>query len=170
MKDECQPKPAKIGFPLSEQPKMKDSIPLAFLLFSLAAGTASADGVYKWVDGNGQAHFASTPPTGKKADKLNIQAAPADSAAPAGARTWQDQLQLSNQRRQLAREKEQEAAKRRYEDEQRCQSAQRNLDTLNRSRPIYSVNDQGAREYLEDGQRQAAREAASQRIATYCRN
>lgn len=149
---------------------MKDSIPLAFLLFSLATGTASADGVYKWVDANGQAHFASTPPTGKKADKLNIQAAPADSAAPAGARTWQDQLQLSNQRRQLAREKEQEAAKRRYEDEQRCQSAQRNLDTLNRSRPIYSVNDQGAREYLEDSQRQAAREAASQRIATYCRN
>ena len=149
---------------------MKDFIPLAFLLFSLATATAGAEGVYKWVDGNGQAHFASTPPTGKKADKLNIQAAPGDSAAPPGAKTWQDQLQLSNQRRQLAREKEQEAAKRRYEDEQRCQSAQRNLDTLNRSRPIYSVNDQGAREYLEDGQRQAAREAASQRIATYCRN
>jgi len=149
---------------------MKDSIPLAFLLFSLATGTASADGVYKWVDEQGRTHFASTPPAGKKADKLDIQAAPAEPATPVGTKTWQEQLQLSNQRRQLAREKEQEASKRQQENGQRCLAAQRNLDTLNRERPIYGVNDQGGREYLEDGQRQAAREAASQRIAAYCRN
>lgn len=149
---------------------MKYSIPLVFLLFSLITGPVGAEGVYKWVDGNGQVHFASTPPAGKKADKLSMPVAPAQPANAEGAKDWREQLQLSNQRRQSARDKEQEAAKRQQENDQRCLSAQRSLDTLGRQRPIYRVNDRGEREYLDDGQRQASRDAANERVATYCRN
>lgn len=148
---------------------MKTLAPLLLAPLFLTTGQAGAEGVYKWLDEQGRPHFAGTPPAGKKADKLNIPAAPAEPAA-AGSKTWQEQLQLSNQRRQLARDKEQEAAKRQQDDERRCLAARRYVDTLNRQRPLYNVNDQGGRDYLDDGQRQAAREAAGQQVATYCRN
>jgi hypothetical protein len=143
------------------------ALPAALLL---AAAPVAADGVYKWVDSNGQTHFASSPPTGKTVNKLNIPATASGPASSTGGKDWQEQLQLSNQRRQLAREKEQDAAKGKSENEQRCLSAQRALDTLNRERPIYRVNSQGEREYMDDGQRQSSQEAVNQRIATYCRN
>ncbi len=145
--------------------------PLAVVSASLAvAGTAGAEGVYKWVDEQGRTHFTDTPPAGKKSDKLAIQPAPGEQATPPPTKTWQEQSQLANQRRHLAQDKEQQAAKRDQQDEQRCLAARRAVDLLNRERPIYRVNGQGEREYMEDAQRQATQETASQRVSAYCRN
>lgn len=141
---------------------------MLFAGLALAAGSAGAE-VFKWVDEQGRVHFGGTPPAGRKAEKLNVQSSPVPAAAGTSAKTWQEQLQLSNERRQLARDKEQAAAKSRAADEQRCLEAQRALDTLNRQRPIYRVDSQGQREYMDDAQRQASYDAVNQRIQTYCR-
>ncbi len=141
-------------------------LPLAFILI---VAPAAAEGVYKWVDAQGRTHFGSTPPPGQKTEQLNGQSAAPEAAPAQGNRSWQEQLDLSNQRRQQAREKEQASAKAEQDNQQRCLAARSALDTLDRERPIYRVNSQGEREYMEDGQRQAVREAANQRVATYCR-
>jgi hypothetical protein len=141
---------------------------LPFVL-ALIVAPAAAEGVYKWVDAQGRTHFGSAPPPGQKTERINSQTATPEAAPAQGNRSWQEQLDLSNQRRQQAREKEQASAKTDQENQQRCLAARNALDTLDRERPIYRVNSQGEREYMEDGQRQAIREAATQRVALYCR-
>ncbi|MBI5784615.1 MAG: DUF4124 domain-containing protein [Rhodocyclales bacterium] len=135
----------------------------------LLADPAGAEGVYKWVDAQGRTHFGSTPPPGQKTERLNSQTATPEAAPAQGNRSWQEQLDLSNQRRQQAREKEQASAKADQENQQRCIAARSALDSLERGGARYRVNEQGERDYLDDSQRQAARDAASQRVATYCR-
>lgn len=139
-------------------------------VLALMATAAAAQDVYKWVDEQGRMHFSSTPPVGKRAAKLEIQPTPAEPVGPSRARTWQEQLQQSNERREQAQKAELETASQQKEGEQRCLAAQRNLDVLRKERPVYRVNGQGDREYLEDSQRAAAMEAAQQRVALHCRN
>lgn len=132
------------------------------------AGSACAEGVHKWVDAQGHVHFGDTPPVGQKTERVNVSATPAQ-AAPAQGKDWQEQLQLSNQRRQQERDKEQAAAKRQRENDQRCIAARNVVDSLERGGARYRLNTQGEREYLDDNQRLAARDAAQQRVAAYCR-
>jgi hypothetical protein len=136
---------------------------------ALLAGPAAAEGVYKWVDAEGRTHFGSRPPVGQKTETLNTQVGPADAAPAQGGRSWQEQLELSNQKRQQARDQEQAAAKTNQENQQRCLAARGALDSLERGGARYYLNSQGEREYIDDNQRQAARDVAAQRVATYCR-
>ena len=140
------------------------------IVLVLIAGTAGAEGVYKWVDAQGRTHFGSTPPPGQRTDKVNTRSSGSDAAPSAsGQRSWQEQLELSSQRRQLARDKEQADARAEDENRQNCVSAREALASLERGGARYYLNAQGEREYLDDGQRQAARDAAAQRVATFCR-
>lgn len=139
-------------------------------ILALFAAGASAQGVYKWVDDQGRKHFSSTPPAGGKATRLEIQPSTPEPVGQPRARTWQEQLQQSNERREQMQKAELESAGKQREQEQRCLAARRNLDVLKRERPVYRINSQGEREYLEDAHRQAAIDAAQQRVATDCRN
>jgi hypothetical protein len=143
---------------------------IAVLLGGLLSGGAGADNVYKWVDAQGHMHFGSAPPAGARAERLSTPPSEAQPAKPAAASSWQEQMHVSSERKQLAREKDQEAAKRQQDDYRRCLAARGALDTLNRERPIYRVNSAGEREYWDDSQRQSARDSANQRVATYCHN
>jgi hypothetical protein len=142
------------------------AVPVAL---ALLAGAAGAEGVYKWVDAQGRTHFGGTPPPGQKTEKLNSQTATPEAAPAQGNRSWQEQLDLSNQRRQQTREKEQASARTEQENQERCLAARRSLDSLQGGGARYRINEQGERDYLDDGQRQAALDSASQRVATYCR-
>lgn len=142
---------------------------LLLLLLALMAGPAAAEGVYKWVDAQGRTHFGSRPPPGQKTEELNSPASTPEAAPAQGGHSWQEQLELSNQRRQQAREKEQATAKTDQENQQRCLAARSALDSLERGGARYYLNAQGEREYIDDAQRQSARDLAAQRVATYCR-
>ena len=142
---------------------------IATAMLAFLAAPAHADGVYKWVDDQGHVHFSDAAPNSAKTQKLDL---PAD-AAPVPTnqgRSWQEQLRLSNERRNYAAQKEQAAAKQQREADSACLRARQNLDVLNRSRPVYSVSTQGERQYLDDSERQAQIAAASQQVATSCRN
>lgn len=137
--------------------------------FALIVAPAAADGVYKWVDAQGRTHFGSAPPPGQRTERVSTNAANDKATQAPSSRSWQDQLELSNQRRQQVREKEQADERAQQENRQRCLSARESLNSLERGGARYYLNAQGEREYLDDSQRQAERDAAAQRVATYCR-
>jgi hypothetical protein len=139
------------------------------LLCVLVVLPAAAEGVYKWVDAQGRTHFGSAPPPGQRTEQLSSHSAAPDAAPAQGNRSWQEQLELSNQRREQVREKQQAEARSEQDNRQRCLAAREALESLDRGGARYYLNAQGEREYINDTQRQAARDTASQRVATYCR-
>jgi hypothetical protein len=142
---------------------------IAMAMLALAAISAQAEGVYKWVDDQGHVHFSDAAPDRTKIQKLDLPAA----AAPVPAnqeRSWQEQSRLASERRTYAAQQEQAAAKQQREANNACLRARQNLDVLNRTRPVYSISTQGERQYLDDNERQARIAAANQQVATSCRN
>ena len=153
------------------------------LLSSLVLWAASSPAqMYKWVDERGVTHYSEKPPPGRKSQQ--IQAAPAPPAVPASpstpagsqanpAPTWNDQ-ERDFRRRQI--EREQAAEKKQNEERQRaamrrelCLDARQAVAALSESRPVYSINQKGEREYIEDSARPAALQRARQNVETYCR-
>ncbi len=144
---------------------------LVSVALALLAGPAAAEGVYKWVDSQGRTHFGSAPPPGQNAKRLEVRASTPEPATSAQTgRDWREQLELSNQRRQQAREQEQKNAQEQSKSAQRCAWARQSVDSLSRGGARYRINAQGEREYLDDSQRQAALDSANQRVAQYCGN
>jgi hypothetical protein len=138
---------------------------LALALAGFFVATASAEDIYKWVDAQGRLHFSSQPPKGVKAQKM-VPRATKPAAAPAA--TWRQRLEQSNLRRLQTQQQERQDAKKQQQRTQRCLAARRALEILNRDQRLYRVNDQGEREYLNDEQRQSAKAATNQEVATYC--
>lgn len=135
---------------------------------SLLALDAHADGVYKWVDAQGQRHFGSTPPPGVRAESVATRSEPAAPAAATG-QDWREQVSLSNQRKQQEKEQANKAQKQQAEQARRCRSARQALDSLQRGGARYRLNAQGEREYLSDNERDAERDEAAEYIAANCR-
>lgn len=136
----------------------------------LATGTVCAENVYKWVDEQGRTHFGGSPPPGRKAEQLKTPSTTSEPpSATSPGHSWREQLQASNERREQIRKQQRETAKRDHESNRRCSEARRALRMLDRDRPVFRVDAKGEREYMEDSQRQASRDAANQNVAEYCR-
>lgn len=145
---------------------MRFAVPLCLMF--LAAGAAAQ--AYKWTDAQGKVHFSDEPPPDRKADKMTIKpAVPGNPDAAARSRDWKTQLEESRLRQHQQQKHEATEQRNRQATENRCQSARNDLDTLQRERPVYRVNKDGQREYLEDKDRQAALQRVQDRIAAYCR-
>ena len=140
---------------------------LSWLLLPLAAG---AQGLYKWVDEKGVVHYSDQPPAGKSGQKLNVAPQPPlENKEPQRSRSWQEQLQDSNERR-YQEEKQQKAQQQKArEAEQKCQRARNALDSLKRERPLYRVDKQGERSYMEDEERRRLIDGWQQQADAHCR-
>lgn len=130
---------------------------------------AHAESMYKWIDEKGVTHFSSEPPPDGKGQKLEVKPSPPSSPARAsGAQEWNARaIELREerlQREQGAQSAQQKAA----EQTSRCVRAQSDMETLRRQIPVYSVNEQGERVYMDDAKRAAAMAAAQKAIQTYC--
>lgn len=137
---------------------------------AILAGPALAGEVYRWVDEQGKAHFSDTPPVQRKAEKIEIRPVmPSSPAAATQGRSWQQQVEDSNLRRNQQEKREKAEEHDKQQAEQKCLAARRSLDILNRGRPLYRVDKSGERVYLEDDQRKAEAEAARRRIEADCR-
>jgi hypothetical protein len=146
---------------------MKPWLLLSWLLLPLAAG---AQGLYKWVDEKGVVHYSDTPPAGKPGQKLNIAPPPPlDSQAPQRSRSWQEQLQDSNERRHQEEKQQMEARQKAREAEQKCLRARSALDSLQRDRPLYRVDQQGERVFMEDAERRRLAESWQQQADAHCK-
>jgi hypothetical protein len=140
---------------------------LAIACLALAAVTAGAQTMYKWVDEKGTTHFSENPPPdGKKATKIEPKVTPPSSPATAkdGPEAWRAQ-EADFRRRQIERgQREQAEGRDKALRAQNCAEARRRLATLQNTHRIYRDNEDGTRSYMTDEQRDAAiarlREAA----------
>lgn len=140
------------------------------LAFALATGGAQAGTMYRWVDEKGVTHFSEDPPPDGKAQKIDVKPLPSSSDAPAARpQDWRArELELRQKRldkEKAERKSEQDASAR----ESRCLRAQRALDQLNRQRPLYEVDKQGNRVYIDDRERAAEAETARKAVEANCR-
>lgn len=142
---------------------------LGMLLFALNA--QAQGGLYKWVDDKGVVHYSDTQPAGKASEKIKVKPQPPLEGAspPQRSRSWQEQLQDSNERR-FQEEKQQKAAQQKAQEaEQKCQRARNALDSLKRERPLYRVDKQGERSYMEDEERRRLIAGWQQQADAHCR-
>jgi len=64
-------------------------------------------------------------------------------------RSWQEQLQDSNEHRFQEEKRQQEEQQRTRQAAEKCQRARHALDSLKRETPLYRVNKDGERTYME---------------------
>ena len=127
---------------------------LDLLLFALnAQGQGS---LYKWVDEKGVVHYSDPTPSGTAGEKFKARPQPPlDSAqTPQRGRSWQEQLQDSNEHRFQEEKRQQEEQQKTRQAAEKCQRARYALDSLKRETPLYRVNKDGERTYMEDEERQ----------------
>ena len=114
--------------------------------------TVHGQQIYKWVDDKGVTQYTTTPPPAGKAQALKT--APAGPAP--GAKTWQEQ-EIEFRARQVERAEAQHKEERAQQDAARrraaCATARRDLHSLKDQRPLYTHNEKGERQYLDDAQR-----------------
>lgn len=151
---------------------------LLALLFSLFAGLALAGTMYKWVDDQGTTHYTDTPPPDRKAQEIQTEPS-APATGPGGAQpapdNWQEEERQFQRRRAIRKEQqwqEEQAAARAKQQavarKQSCLLARQNLHALQQGRPVYHIDENGRRTYLDDPARAAAIEQARKDIERYC--
>jgi hypothetical protein len=148
------------------------------ILFSLAlAPAAVGDGtIYKWKDKEGNVHYTDCPPP-PGCEKETVTAEPAPSEQQ--IRQAQERLdRLLAEQEQNAADREQERLERERRQvaamqvavarKRACIAAQQNLHALLMNRPVYSINEQGEREFLDDAAHKAEIERQRQLIRDNC--
>lgn len=151
----------------------------AILLSFAAAAAVAADGtIYKWTDPEGNVHFTDCPPPpGCKAEAVTVQPAP----TPQQVRQAQERLdKLLAEQQESAAAREQERLERERQQvaalqvavarKRACVMAQQNLHNLLMNRPVYYIDDQGERVFLDDAAHKAEIERQRQLIRDNCNN
>jgi hypothetical protein len=146
------------------------------LTFAVAAMTfasgAAANEIYKWTDENGNIHYEDRPSGAASEERLSMSYRRTDSAA------VNQRIQARNERqtardeaRSVAEAEEQEAADKAAEAAERaqaCERARARLETYLQSRRLYRTDESGERVYLDDTERQEARQKAEEQITEFC--
>ncbi len=161
-------------FERSKSVSYMNNIKIYFALFLLLL-TPFAEGgsIYKWVDEQGVTHYSSATPADKKAEQLKTQAAPPvveDRSPQQSMKDWQANEQFKNYKQ---KREQQEAAENKLREEnaekaRRCAIAKERLGILQQQRRLYSTNDQGEREYLDDDARAAETKRMQEAVANNC--
>ena len=133
----------------------------------LAAATASAQKLYKWVDEKGVTHYSESPPADKgESARFQHKVAPGNAVAP---EDWK-QRELEWRKQKVDRDSKDrpsdDAAAR--DKARRCRTAQAQLDQLRNTRRIYRLDDKGERVYVEDDQRPELMDKAQREIRESC--
>lgn len=125
---------------------------LASLLLTLNLSFAELN---KWVDSEGNTHYGDSVPNGAKTQKIDSSTMSSmdSQAANKGIqelnKTFDAQRKLE-QRQQQRQTKEDNKKKRKI---RRCAYLKADLNTLQKQVRVYSINNDGGRDYLSDDQR-----------------
>ncbi|MDQ8020726.1 MAG: DUF4124 domain-containing protein [Moraxellaceae bacterium] len=140
---------------------------------------------YKCKQANGRVSFQDQPCDDARSGSAIVlpsggspAPAPARSSVPTGNTgkvhpaqklSPQDQLREAQRQREDRQIAEQNAKNEAYNRSVRCNSARQQLGVAKSERPIYSYNNAGERQYVEDKDRAANVAAAERRVAEECR-
>ncbi len=143
-------------------------IALSSLVLCLG-GPALATEIYKWTDENGNVHYGDRPSGAPTEERVLISYKRTDGAAVqarVAARRENDEIRR-DARADDARSEEEIRAER-EERKKKCEDYRAKLETMVTSRRLYREDENGEREYLDDSEREAARQRAEELVAEYC--
>jgi hypothetical protein len=148
------------------------------ILLSLALVPAvGAEGtIYKWKDKEGNVHYTGCPPPpGCKAETVATEPVPSEQQIKQAQERLdkllaeQEESAAGREQERLKREGEQVAAMQMAVARKRaCVAAQQNLHALLMNRPVYSINEKGEREFLDDAAHKAEIEHQRRLIRDNC--
>jgi len=133
---------------------------------------ALANEIYRWTDENGNVHYEDRPSGAPTEERIDIGYRSTDSSAV--NQRIQARLDRQSERdeaRSVADAAEQEAAEKAAAADERakaCERARARLETYLQSRRLYRTDENGERVYLDDTQRQEARQKAEEQITEFC--
>jgi hypothetical protein len=146
------------------------------LSFAIAALTvsagAAANEIYKWTDEDGNVHYEDRPSGAETEERVDIYYRRTDSGAVKQRVQARLDAQASREEaRSVAAAAEKEAADNAAaaaERQKACERSRARLESYLQARRLYSTDDNGERVYLDDAQRQEARQKAEEQIAEFC--
>ena len=143
----------------------------AVMAMTFASG-AIANEIYKWTDENGTVHYGDRPSGASTEERLAMTYTRTDDAAV--QQRVQARLEATTARRE-AQSAAAAAAQKAAEEEtlaaeraQRCDKARARLETYLQSQRLYRTDENGERVYLDDADREKARQKAEEQITEYC--
>ena len=128
--------------------------------------------VYRWVDADGQVHYGESPPS-EGARKIELPEASESSPEPdreaADRRARQQRLldayEHERERKEAAAA---DASRARQADAARCADLRQHWRRLSFAGPVYYQSPDGGRDYLNDEQREAAKQRLRPAYAAAC--
>lgn len=143
----------------------------AVMAMTIASG-AMANEIYKWTDENGDVHYEDRPSGAATEERLDITYRRTDgSAVQKRVQTRVDAQTSRREAASVAAAAQQEAADNAAADEarkQKCDRSRARLESYLQSRRLYRTDENGERVYLDDAQRQEARQKAEEQISEFC--
>lgn len=141
---------------------------IAVLLMSGWWMGASAAGVYRWVDEQGNVHFGDKP-HGVDAEEVQIKSPPRSETPAQNGTVDRERLLRALEAERLERAEQRQAREReRAEREQRCFEARDDLRRLETAGVVYELDSDGRRRVLSDSERGQALAAARARVQRWC--
>ncbi len=151
---------------------MRANLIVAFFIISLILLTPAAARTYRWVDENGHTVYSqSRPPSG---DATVIKPPPPPPPASEQGDTMKklkarlDALNKDNEKKNMAKEEKDKAAKKADIKKRNCQTATEHLTTLEQHAQLKMKMDDGNYKMLTEEERAADIEKAKKAIEKYC--
>jgi len=145
------------------------SCAIAAMILSMSA---MANEIYKWTDADGNVYYEDRPSGAATEERLDITYRSTDSSAvQKRVKSRIDAQQAAEEAQMVAAAANQEAADNaaaETERNDRCQKSRARLDSYRQARRLYRTDENGERVYLDDTQRQEARQKAEEQIAELC--
>ncbi len=149
---------------------------LATLTLIVMVSANGAEKLYKWVDAEGNLHFSDRPPEDSSpAEEIEVDAEISAERQRAGQQRLMETQSAMAQRMMEERASAEEQSRmnaeqdrERFNNQVRCAEARGNLAVLQRQGPVFTVNAQGDREYVEDGDRDQRIAQFRRQVNRYC--
>jgi len=143
----------------------------AVVALTIASG-AVANEIYKWTDENGNVHYEDRPTGAATEERLYMTYSRTDSnAVQQRVKARVDARTAREDARAEAAESQKEAAESAAvaaERAQKCENSRARLDSYLQARRVYRTDENGERVYLDDEQRQEARQKAEEQVSEFC--
>jgi len=144
----------------------------AALAASAVVPVAGAGEIYKWTDAEGNVHYGDRPSGDASEERLAIVSQRTDSGrVQAGIDARLERQAARAEARQNRDAEDAERAEEEKESADRaaaCQENRQRLNTYNESARLYREDENGERVYLDDGERETAKQRVQEMIDEYC--
>ncbi len=143
----------------------------AVVALTIASG-AVANEIYKWTDEDGNVHYEDRPTGAATEERLYMTYSRTDSnAVQQRVKARVDARTAREDARAAAAESQKEAADSAAvaaERAQKCENSRARLESYLQARRVYRTDENGERVYLDEEQRQEARQKAEEQVSKFC--